>query len=91
MDEITKFCSSFQELRSKVTDEVLDRFMATRPLLCRGVMSDTVLATLADKSAGSEEGGPIKDLNTKNQAKKREKMLRKEEKRSQKAAKMDQS
>lgn len=85
VDEITKFCYSFQERRSRVTDEVLHRFMTPRPFLCRGVMSDTVFATLR-KSAGSDEGGPIKGLNSKNQAKKREKMLRKEKKKSQKAA-----
>lgn len=65
---------------------MLDRFMTPRPLLCRGVMSDTIFSELGDKSTEARKGGPAKDLNSKSQPKKREKMLRMEQRKLQKAA-----
>ena len=63
-----------------MTDEVLDRFMVPRVLLCRGVPSDTVLPAVSNKPVKSGKDGPARDMNSKNQAKKLEKRLRAEEK-----------
>jgi tryptophanyl-tRNA synthetase len=82
---LIKFCTSFRERRSKVTDEVLDLFMTPRPLLWRGVRTDTVLA-LGDKPDESRPlGDDGKTPGSKNQAKKQEKMELAAERKLQKA------
>ncbi|KAJ8131294.1 hypothetical protein O1611_g2334 [Lasiodiplodia mahajangana] len=72
-DELTKFCASFQERRARVTDEILGQFMTPRPLLCRGVRSDTIL-TVAETIAALKDSLDTKDHNSKNQAKKLKKL-----------------
>ncbi|KAI0535589.1 tryptophanyl-tRNA synthetase [Xylaria digitata] len=72
-DELTKFCVSFQERRAKVTDEILDQFMTPRPLICRGVRSDTILAA-TEITIVLKDSSDAKDPGSKNQAKKLEKL-----------------
>jgi tryptophanyl-tRNA synthetase len=82
---LIRFCTSFQERRSKVTDIVLDLFMTPRPLLWRGVKTDTVLP-LGGHTAGSRvRGDDGKTLGSKNQAKKQKKMVLAAERKLQKA------
>ncbi|RFU25949.1 hypothetical protein B7463_g10381, partial [Scytalidium lignicola] len=71
-EELAKFCTLFQEQRAKVTDQILDHFMTPRPLLCRGVLSNTLLPSMQSKSELSK--GSVKDPNSKSQAKKMKKL-----------------
>ncbi|KJZ71825.1 Tryptophan--tRNA ligase [Hirsutella minnesotensis 3608] len=84
-DELSKFCTSFQERRSQVTDATLEHFMTPRLLLYRGVKFSMVLSTVNSKSAESKCGGDDKNPNSKNQAKKVEKLRLIQEKKLQKA------
>ncbi|RDL32042.1 Uncharacterized protein BP5553_09444 [Venustampulla echinocandica] len=73
--ELATFCTSFQERRAKVTDQILEHFMTPRPLLCRGALSNTLLPSVQGKSGASK--GPVQDVkdpNSKSQAKKMKKL-----------------
>jgi hypothetical protein len=74
----------FPRATAKVADEILDHFMIPLPLLCRGVKSVTILG---DKPAQSQKTVLIKDPDSKNQAKKMEKLLLIERKNLEKAQK----
>ncbi|KAI0104318.1 tryptophanyl-tRNA synthetase [Nemania sp. FL0031] len=82
-NELTKFCASFQERRARVTDEVLDQFMTPRPLICRGVKSDTLLA-VTETVTTLKDSSDTKDHSSKNQAKKLKKRLLVEAKKANK-------
>ncbi len=81
-DELSKFCTGFQQRRAEVTDEILDRFMTPRPLLCRGT---TLSITGGGEQSESVSAVPAKDPNSKNQAKKMAKLQAAEAKKAQKA------
>jgi len=83
IDELSKFCTSFQERRSKVTDEVLDHFMSPRSLLGRGASADTVLP-LRDEKSTQHRVGDSKTPGSKNQEKKLRKLQLAAEKKLQK-------
>jgi tryptophanyl-tRNA synthetase len=55
-----------------VTDEVLTEYMTPRPLLYRGIPSNTILSASGSKTGVSR--GPTKDLNSKTQLKKKKKL-----------------
>ncbi|CAG7997469.1 unnamed protein product [Penicillium salamii] len=78
--EVSKFCLSFQERRSQVTDEMLDRFMTPRPLLYKAVLSNTLLPEPTDFNSP----GSVKDPNSRSQAKKKEKLRLAQEKKAEK-------
>jgi len=81
--EVQQFCSAFQEQRAKVTDEVLQHFMTPRPLLCRGVLSNTLISDSSVRKvalANRDAANP----NSKNQLKKMEKLRAAEAKKEQK-------
>lgn len=81
-DELAQFVTAFQERRAKVTDEVLDRFMTPRPLLCRGT---TLSVMVGGEQSELVSTVPGKDPNSKNQAKKMAKLQAAEAKKAQKA------
>src|SRR6266480_113550 len=80
-NELIKFCTSFQKRREEVTDQLLDQFMTPRPLLCRGVLSNTIAD---DGRSNQQSKGPVKDPGSKTQAKKMEKLRLAEAKKEQK-------
>ncbi|KAK4040961.1 tryptophanyl-tRNA synthetase [Parachaetomium inaequale] len=88
-DELIKFCTSFQERRAKVTDEMLDLFMRPRPLLWGGLKTDTVLPFVAGEVSDSRAAGDSKTPGSKNQAKKEKKMQLAAEKKLQKTRERD--
>jgi tryptophanyl-tRNA synthetase len=55
-----------------VTDEVLAEYMTPRPLLYRGIPSNTIISTSGSKTGVSR--GPTKDPNSKTQLKKKKKL-----------------
>lgn len=81
-EQLSEFCLSFQKKRQEITDEMLDRFMTPRPLLCRGVAVLDLLSNLGGPKVAS---GPAANPESKNQQKKREKLRLAEEKKARKA------
>ncbi|KAK6220146.1 tryptophanyl-tRNA synthetase [Colletotrichum tabaci] len=88
-EELAKYCTAFQERRSKVNESTVDLFMARRPLVWGGSESLKALpiregaAAAGGEGAEGAEGGDGKM--TKNQLKKLEKQRQIEEKKAAKA------
>ncbi|RBQ97561.1 hypothetical protein VDGD_08066 [Verticillium dahliae] len=84
-EELSKFCTGFQERRAKVTDETVAQFMARRPLVWRGseALADLAVRPKADGEGKAEGEGDGKL--TKNQLKKLEKQRQIDAKKAAKA------
>ncbi|KAF3347887.1 Protein phosphatase 2C-like protein 4 [Verticillium dahliae VDG2] len=84
-EELSKFCTGFQERRAKVTDETVAQFMARRPLVWRGseALADLAVRPRADGEGKAEGEGDGKL--TKNQLKKLEKQRQIDAKKAAKA------
>jgi len=82
-EELTKFCVSFQERRATITDQMLDQYMKPRPLLCRGVPSNTLLPSTPSGAVSSD--GSVIDPNSRNQTKKMKKLEAIQAKKAQQA------
>ena len=86
--ELQEYVAAFQERRAKVTDEVVEQYMARRPLKWGGnpnpiaVVSTTAVQPDGDANEGEGEGGEVKM--TKNQLKKLQKLKQAAEKKAQK-------
>jgi len=68
---------------------MLEHFKTPRPLLCRGVPSNTVRSSIQGKPGVSQ--GPVKDPNSKSQAKKMKRLEATNAKKAQKAREKEQS
>ncbi|KAF6808200.1 tryptophanyl-tRNA synthetase [Colletotrichum sojae] len=85
-DELSAYCTAFQERRSKVTEETVDLFMARRPLVWGGVETLNSLPVREKEGAdAAAAGGDGDGKMTKNQLKKLEKERQIQEKKAAKA------
>lgn len=84
-DELSKFCTDFQERRAAITDETVELFMSRRPLKWRGSDQLAALASRPKDGAAAGEGEGDGKM-TKNQLKKLEKQRQTAEKKAAKAS-----
>jgi tryptophanyl-tRNA synthetase len=83
---LQEYVASFQERRAKVTDEIVDDFMAQKPLTTRVQRIVPVLDSSATPAAGAEATEAGDGKLTKNQLKKLEKEKQIAAKKAAKAA-----
>ncbi|KAH6683501.1 tryptophanyl-tRNA synthetase [Plectosphaerella plurivora] len=84
-DELSKFCTDFQERRANISDETVELFMSRRPLKWRGSDQLAALASRPKDGAAAGEGEGDGKM-TKNQLKKLEKQRQTAEKKAAKAS-----
>lgn len=83
IEEIQKYVKAYQERRAKVTDEMIDEFMAKRPLQWKG---NPNAKKVEPESTGDEAAAPGEGGMTKNQLKKLEKQKLIDKKKAEKEA-----